>query len=60
MKDLIKRVNKALSNLDEGDPSYSILAGYVREAENTLPDIKGKFTSYQEEVYKKLEAAVGP
>ncbi len=60
MKDLIEKAKGFLKNMGEDDPSYEILNGYIKEAENTLSDIKGNFTSSQEEVYKKLEAAVGP
>ena len=60
MKDLIEKAKGSLKNMGEDDPSYEILNGYVKEAENTLSDIKGKLTSFQKEVYKKLEVAVGP
>ncbi len=57
LKDLIKKAKKSLH---EGDLSYDLLESYIKEAENMLPDIKGKLNSMQREIYDKLEAAVGP
>lgn len=57
VKDLIE---KAKGVLDEGDSSYSILENYIKDAEKMLPDIKGKLTSAQKEIYDRLEVAVGP
>jgi septation ring formation regulator EzrA len=60
LKELIERAQNVLKNMDQGDPSYSIIDSYTKEAEGILPEIKGTFTSSQQEVYEKLEIAIGP
>lgn len=57
VKDLIK---KAKGSLKKDDPSYPILESYIQDVQNMLPDIKGNLNSVQEEIYNKLEVAVGP
>ena len=56
-KDLIK---KAKGSLKKDDPSFDLLSGYIDIAEKMLSDVDGELTPQQEEVYKDLEAAVGP
>lgn len=40
--------------------SCQLLDDCIKTAESVLPEIKGQANSHQEEVYKNLEAAVGP
>jgi hypothetical protein len=53
-------IKKAKGSLKEGDPSFDLLSGYIDIAEKMLSDVDGKLTPQQQEVYKDLEAAVGP
>ena len=59
MIDVKSLIERAKRNLDKDDPSYQILKSYIKDAEKMLPDIKGKLTSAQKEIYDRLEAAVG-
>lgn len=60
LKELIERAQNILKGMDQTDPSYSIIDSYTQEAVDILPQIKGEFTSSQQEVYDKLEIAIGP
>jgi hypothetical protein len=58
--DVQSLIVKAKKHLKPDDPAYQLLQSYIRDVEYMLPDIKGKLTPTQEEVYKRLEDAVGP
>jgi len=53
-------IQRAMGYLDHEDSSYPLLVKYIKDAEEMIPDIKGKLTSAQKEVYDRLEVAVGP
>jgi len=60
LKELIARAKKIHGTLSEDDSSFALLDNCIKEAEDILSDIKGELTPHQEEVYQKLEIAVGP
>jgi len=59
-KDVKALIERAKQSLNEDDPSYLLLQSYIKAAEDMLPDIKGTLNSAQQEVYDRLEIAVGP
>lgn len=60
-KDVRELIHKAKGSLKkEDESSCQILQSYIHDAENILPYINGTLDSAQQEIYDRLEAAVGP
>lgn len=62
LRSVLARVKRLRTATRTSNPTNSeILTGYIAEAEQSLSTSKGQpLSSSQEELYYKLEAAVGP
>ena len=62
---LVKRARKSLHGMPKNGPSCGLIKVHIKSAETVLLDQKGKrgktqLSSSHQEIYKILEAAVGP
>ncbi len=59
VKALLERAEFVLRTMDPMDPGRDLLEYYIFSLKNELPYIKGKLSSSQKELYKRLEIAIG-